>query len=176
MTGYLVLTARCTVGMVFLISTVTKLNGRAGFLAFLDWLRELTVVPEHWVVAVGVLMVTAEAVTLVLLPSPATYPAGLALAAVTMAFFAGAAAYIVRRGIAVPCRCFGAAVATPPMGRVEIARNLLLTLVATWAAAVAVLDPQPASPAPAIILALLLGGALGLVITHLDDLRRLFAP
>jgi hypothetical protein len=167
--GYLVLSTRCLLCAVLLVSVSTKL---LDFPAFLDWVRRLTVVPERRVPTVGVLMTVAETATLVLLIVPA-WLAGLVSAAVTMSFFAGSAVFLVRRGIAVPCRCFGEA--TAPMGVVEIVRNTLLTAVATAAAAVTVLDPQPTPPAPAIILAILLGGAIGLVITRLDDLRLMFA-
>jgi hypothetical protein len=41
---------------------------------------------------------------------------------------------------------------------------------------VAVFGPQSTVPVPEIVLAVLLGGAIGLVTTRLDDLRELFAP
>lgn len=171
MTGYLVLVARCLLAAVLLLSTTTKVSGRASFQAFRDWVRDLTVVPPRWVTRVAVLMTAVEAITLLMLALPATYPAGLILAALVMASFAGSAAVLVRRGITVPCRCFGAASAGRPMGATEIVRNILLTAIATSAAAAAVLAAPPIPAGAAIILAILLGGALGLVGTRLDDLR-----
>lgn len=176
MIDYLALTARCVVGTVLLVSVATKLNSRAGFVAFLDWLRELTVVPERRVLVLGASMVAVETVTLVLLLPQATYLAGLALAAATMAFFAGATMFLVQRGIAVPCHCFGAAASRRSMGPVEFGRDLLLAAIAAFAAVVAVFSPQSTVPVPEIILAVVLGGAIGLVTTRLDDLRQLFAP
>lgn len=175
MTGYLVLVARCLLAAVLLLSTTTKVNGRAGFQAFRDWVRDLRAVPERRVTQVAMLMTAVETITLLLLALPGTYPAGLVLAAVTMAFFAGSAVFLMRRGITVPCRCFGASASGRPMGATDIVRNLLLTVIATTAAAVAVLAAPPIPSSAAIILAVLLGGALGLVITRLDDLRQLFA-
>jgi uncharacterized membrane protein YphA (DoxX/SURF4 family) len=165
MIGYLVVAVRCLLCCVLLVSTSTKLRD---FPAFLTWLRRLRMVPERRIRQVGVLMTAIEAVTCVLVLLDL---AGLVLAAVTMAFFAGATGYLVRRGITVPCRCFGAA--TAPMGMVEVARNSLLALVAT---AAAVVSPQPVPPVPAIILAVLLGGGVGLVVTRLEDVRTLFVP
>jgi hypothetical protein len=175
MIGYLVLAARCSLVTVLLLSTATKVNRRAGFHEFLSWVRSLTVVPRRWVTRVGVLMVAVEAITLLLLVLSATYSAGLILAAMTMAFFAGSAAILVRRGIAVPCHCFGTPATRRPMGTVEIVRNTLLTVIATAAAAIVILEPPPVPPISTSILAALLGGAVGLVVTRFDDLRLLLA-
>jgi hypothetical protein len=175
MTGYLVFAARCCLVTVLLLSSATKLPWRGGFSEFLNWVRDLTVVPRRWVVRVGVLMVAVEAITLLLLLLPVIYAAGLVLSAVIMAFFAGSAVFLVSRGIAVPCRCFGAPVTRRPMGPVEIARNTALCAIATTAAVIVILDRPPLPPTDTSILAALLGGAVGLVSTRLDDLRQLYA-
>jgi hypothetical protein len=170
--GYLVLAARVTLGLVLLTSITTKIRDRGAFREFLGWLRRLTVVPARLVVAVGVAMVLAEAAALVLLAVPAAYPGGLALAAGMTAFFAAAIGWTRRRGVVVPCRCFGRA--TTPMGPVEIVRNLVLTAMGAAAAITAQLSPPP-GPSPVIVVqAALLGGGLAMVVVRLDDVVRLF--
>lgn len=169
MTGYLVFTVRFLLCVVLLVSTGSKLRD---FPAFVAWVRGLPVLPERRARGVAVAMTAAEAVAMVLLLVP-TFVAGLSLAAVLLAFFAAAAAFLVRRGVAVPCRCFGAGRA--PLGVADVVRNTLLTAVATAAAVITVLAPRPVPPVPAIVMAALVGGALGLVVTRLDDVWRLFA-
>jgi hypothetical protein len=173
MAAYLVLAARVTLGLVLLASIITKIRGRGAFAEFLGWLRRLAVVPTRLVVAVGVAMVLAEASALVLLAVPAAYPAGLALAAGMTACFAAAIGWIRRRGVLVPCRCFGRA--TAPMGPVEIVRNVVLTAMGATAAIGAQLGPFP-SPSPAVVAqAALLGGGIAMGAVRLDDVVRLFA-
>jgi hypothetical protein len=77
---------------------------------------------------------------------------------------------IIRRGMSVPCRCFGAS--SRSVGAAHLTRNLALAALAAAAAvAVAVyrgtgLSPEP----PEIWLALLSGAAVAAVIIRLDDI------
>ncbi|MEO3748741.1 MauE/DoxX family redox-associated membrane protein [Plantactinospora sp. B5E13] len=174
MTGYLVLVARFLVGAVLAVSIATKVGGRTAFPDFLGWLRELTVVPHRYVRTVGVAMLTTETAALVLLVPTATSVAGLTLAAVTIAGFAGSIAWLSRRGVSVPCRCFG--VSTRPMGRAEVIRNVLLSLLAGAAAVAAPAARQPELAQPETLLAALFGGAVALFVIRLDDVLELFAP
>ena len=119
-------------------------------------------------------MVTAEAASLTLLVLPATAALGLAAAGCVVAFFAGATGWLIRRGITVPCQCFGTS--TKPMGAAELVRNLLLTAV-SWSAALALfLGARPAPSASDGLPAAVLGVALALVVVRLDDVVELFRP
>jgi methylamine utilization protein MauE len=168
MTGYLLVSARGLVAAVLLVSAGSKLRGRAAFAGFGAWLGQLTVVPANRVTPVAALVAAAEAVAVPLLAIPATAIPGLALAAGLMAAFAAAIGVVTRRGVSVPCRCFG--VSARPLGAAHVTRNILLAAVALAAAAVAALRPGPA-PGPAdTALALLTGVAAAAVIVRLDDI------
>ncbi len=117
--------------------------------------------------------VTETAIVILLIPH-VTAGAGLALGAVTLAALAAGALVTVRRGIAVPCRCFGAS--ESPMSTWHVARDLLLALLASVAAvsaAAAGADaPAPAAGGIALTLAIAVTAAVPIVL--FDDLLSIF--
>jgi hypothetical protein len=97
---------------------------------------------------------------------------GLTTAAVLIAFFAGAIAWLHRRRTAVACRCFGTS--TRPMGTAEIVRNVVLSVVALAAASAAAAGPRSDPSGAAVLLAALFGGGLALLAIRFDEVFRLF--
>jgi hypothetical protein len=168
MTGYLLVSARTLMGAVLFVSAGSKVRSTAAFAGFGAWLGQLTVVPANQIKYVAVLVVAAEAVAVPLLAIPATAIPGLALAAVLMIAFAVSIGVVTRRGVPVPCRCFGAS--ARPLGPEHVTRNILLAAVAIAAAAMASLSPGPALGAASTGLALLTGIAAAAVIVRLDDI------
>lgn len=170
MTASAVLAVRAVLAVVLLVSVSQKVRSAAAVKDFLDWLHTLAAIPRRLVPLVGAAAVAAEAGTLVLLVLPWTGRVGLASAAVLIGFFAIAVGWLVRRGRAVACRCFG--VARRPMGAIEIVRNAVLSIAAATAAVVADGGVWAAKTVPAV----LLGAVLGLLITRAEDLVHLLIP
>jgi len=168
MTGYLLVSARALLGAVLLVSAGSKTRGRAAFAGFAAWLGQLTVVPANRIKPVAVLVVAAEAVAVPLLAIPATAILGLALAAGLMVMFAAAIGAVTRRGVSVPCRCFG--VSARPLGAAHVTRNILLAAVAAAAAVAASVSRGSGPGASGTALALLTGIAAAAVIVRLDDI------
>jgi hypothetical protein len=173
MSGQAVLTVRVMLALVLLVSVISKTRGRSAFAVFRHWVGELRVVPERLSATVAATLTAGEAVALALLVVPATAVAGLALTAAIMLVFAAAIAVIIRRGVSVPCRCFGGS--SRPMGRLEIARNLVLALLAASTAAVALLTSAPGlsaphASAPGAVAAIAAGAALAAAAVRLDRL------
>lgn len=98
-----------------------------------------------------------------LLAAPA---AGAAAALLLLAAFTAVLARALRRGVEVPCACFGRA-GGPPLSWVEVARNGLLAALAALALA-AGLDPRVPALLAAVNVVLVAGASAGL----LDLVRR----
>lgn len=176
--------ARCLVGVVFLVSAVTKLRSRAAFAEFVASLRATGLVPARWARRVAVVVVLTEAAipallavpVLIAVPAPLA-AAGFALATGVLGVFTVGLALAVSRGVRTPCRCFGASVA--PLGLPQIVRNALLTVTAA-AGLVAVLADGSAGwghthPAT-VAMACAVGLVLAILAITFDDLVDLFRP
>lgn len=175
--GYVIFAARVVLGCVFLVSTVSKLRGRAAFRAFRLSLRELSVLPRAWVTPAAALTAGAELCVVLLLLTGSTTVLGSALAVVLLAGFSAAIAISLRRGVRAPCRCFGRT--SRPLGVPHLARNALLLVVAASAVAASLAAPAASGaaalhPAGAAVAAAA-GLALALVVIVFDDIVELFA-
>ncbi|MFG1612176.1 MauE/DoxX family redox-associated membrane protein [Nonomuraea wenchangensis] len=172
---YLALTARCALGLVFLVAVIGKVRGRAAYEAFRRSVPELVPLPRGAASAVlPALVVAAECAVVVLLAVKSTAAAGLALAAAVLLAFTAGIGRALRAGVRASCRCFGM---TPsPLGRLHLVRNLALAALAV-AGASAVLAGAPGQPHPAGVALAVAGGALlALPAVFADDLAALFAP
>ncbi|MER6945853.1 MauE/DoxX family redox-associated membrane protein [Nonomuraea sp. NPDC000554] len=124
--------------VVFGASSLAKISRAEAFRSFVASVRSLRIVPARWASATAGVVVAVEIVTVGLLLTPPWYPAGLALAATVLAVFAVVAVVTRRRGLAVPCNCFGpgrggrrgAAAQGRPLGVPHAVRNALLAGVA----------------------------------------------
>jgi hypothetical protein len=166
MTGFLVLTTRITLGVVFGFAVWSKMRGRA---EFRDWVAGLGIVPARLTGPAAVAMIVVEGGAVLLIAVPSTEVAGLMLAGVVLAGFAGAIGLLRYRRVPVTCRCFGASAG--PMGAAEIIRNTVLSGAALTASRFAGGLPG----LPDVMLAALFGTALALLAIRSDEVFRLFA-
>jgi uncharacterized membrane protein YphA (DoxX/SURF4 family) len=162
---YLLVAARCLLGLVFAVSAFGKLRSPAAFRAEF---AGMAVVPGPAVGPVAALVIVLEAAVPVLLIVPATVPAGLLLAAALLVAFSVGIAVTLARGTGAACRCFGAA--GSPFGRRHLLRNGLLVALAAGAAAAGA-DTLP--PVPGALLSSFAGLVAALLVVGFDDLAAL---
>jgi hypothetical protein len=168
---YVLLGCQLFVGGLFAWSAVTKARDRA---AFRDSLEPFGVAPERRrAVAAGVIASEVLVVPLVLAPPSAI--AGFALGGVLLAVFAVAIARVVRAGLAVRCRCFGAEGAVLRVAHVW--RNAALAGVAALGAVLAATrgDADPTGAGEMTVTGLCALAVLVLV-SMFDEIVELVAP
>lgn len=165
---YVTLTARCALGLVFLVAVLGKVRDRDAFREFRRSVPGLA--PGLPPTATSVAVVAAESAAVVLLAVPRTAPAGLALAGAVLLAFATGIHRALREGRHATCRCFGTR--PSPAGRVHLARNLALTALAFGGLAAHLAAPGPVHPAGAAV-AVAGAGVLTLVFIFFDDLADL---
>lgn len=163
MTGYLALGCRWLLAGVFLVSLFGKLRGPAAYTAFVAATASLLATGTRQARVLAPLTIAAEAATIVALGFGR---AGLVAAAALLGCFTIELMRAVRRGSAVPCRCFGAS--TTPVGVHHVVRNVVLIGLAVAAAGFAG-DDAPLDPGALVVTAL--AAAVGVLVTaRLDDL------
>ncbi|MGW2231003.1 MauE/DoxX family redox-associated membrane protein [Streptomyces formicae] len=169
---YVTLALRCLIGVVFLASASSKVAGRGRLHAFKASVDAMGAVPGPLVPLVARLVVAAEfAVPLLLVLAPAL---GFPLACGLLVAFVAGIVGTLRRGTAVPCRCFGAS--SRPLGREHVVRNVLLTGCALVGEAGVLLSDGAANGGAAVAAALFAGACLAGLVILLDDLLELFRP
>jgi hypothetical protein len=170
----------CLVGLVFAVSSASKLRGRAAFDEFIRTTRVLAVatIPGYQVSRVGarrmgVAVVSGEIAVPVLMVVPGTAGIGLGIAIVLLTVFGVGIAAAMRRGLRTSCRCFGSSSA--PLGPRHLVRNALLVAAAATGLA---FGPDRIGSADPAGLAVAGAGAVVLValVVRLDDLIDLFTP
>lgn len=157
---------RGMLALVFLASAVAKAGNFGGFVAAV---RQLRLVPGTMPRPVARLVVAAEfgTVGLLLLPAPA---AGFGLAVVLAVLFSVVIEVSVRRGIRVPCPCFGAS--GDFLNRKQLVRNALLVVVAI----VGLLSPAGTVDLVEIMISVAVAGFLAAVVIRFDDVADLLMP
>ncbi|MBQ1159496.1 methylamine utilization protein MauE [Streptomyces sp. A73] len=174
---YLVLGARCLIGLVFLVSSLSKTVRKASFDDFVTSVAGMGLVRADRCRAVALLVVAVEYQVWLALAvgPPAVTAAGFALATGLLVVLAGAIARTLRRGVAATCRCFGTS--TSRLRPLHIVRNIALAAVALTGAAAVALSGSAASPgAGGAVVAAAGGLLLGGLAVFLDDLDELFGP
>ncbi|MFE7117317.1 MauE/DoxX family redox-associated membrane protein [Streptomyces sp. NPDC057654] len=153
--------------VVFAVAVVTKLSSAESFSAFARSVREFAGLSARRGRAAARLVAGAEAAgaVLLVLPRPLTM-AGFALLGCLLGSFTIAMAASLRRGLRVPCRCFGAS--TSSTGVLPLVRNGFLILVAAIGAA-GTFHGVPTAPG-GLAVAVGAGLVLGAVVTVLDDI------
>ena len=121
----MVLVARLLTAAVFVTAAGTKLFDHSGTR---ESVRDFGV-PAPFVLPVSVLLPWVELATAALLIAPATGWWGGLLALVLLATFTVAVSVNLGRGRTPECRCFGQ-LATSPVGRLTILRNIVLAIPA----------------------------------------------
>jgi hypothetical protein len=174
--SYVEVFCRCLIGVVFLVSAVSKLRGGRQFREFASSLRGMRLLPGRLVAPVAAVVAAAELAVPVLLaplPVPSLVVAGFALAALLLAGFAVAIVVVLRRGVQASCRCFGGSGAAP-FGWHHVIRNGVLTVVAALGGYAAL--GTSAVDLQALALTAPLGLVAALVTVRLDDIVDLFSP
>jgi hypothetical protein len=170
----------CLVGLVFAISSASKLHGRMAFSEFLRTTRILAVatIPGHEVSRdgarrIGIAVVCGETAVPVLLVVPGTAGVGLGIAVLLLTVFGVGIAAAMRRGLRTSCRCFGSAAA--PLGRRHLVRNAMLAAAAATGLA---FGPDRVGQVEPTGLVVAGAGALivAALVVRLDDLIDLFTP
>ncbi|MFE7571788.1 MauE/DoxX family redox-associated membrane protein [Streptomyces sp. NPDC057539] len=169
---YLALGIRCLIGVVFLVSSVSKVAGRGRFREFVLSVDGMNILPAALVRPVAVCVVVTECAVWILLVAPAGAVAGLTVAAGLLAALAVAISGALRRGVAASCRCFGASAA--PLGRLHVVRNWTLVALAVTGALASRAD-GPAHMA-AVLVTVTAGLMLGCLVAVLDEIAGLFRP
>jgi hypothetical protein len=168
---YFALGIRCLIGTVFVVSSISKVAGRAAFGQFVSSVRGLRLPVAAPAAPLAALVTAAEFAVCVLLGVNEVV-AGYALALALLAGFSAAIASALARGVPASCRCFGASGAL--LGRHHIVRNAVLGLVAASGLAVGA-QPQQLRPG-GVVVAVAAGVTLGGLVAVLDDIVAVFRP
>jgi hypothetical protein len=175
MSWSIALLARLSLSAVFLVSAGSKLATAPARGAFAEAVTVFGAVPARWSrVAAGLVVLIELAAAVGLCVSPLSRPALYGAAALLLAF-ALALAVGLRRGVMMPCGCFGAshAPARPP----EIWRNLLLAALAVIGAA---RDGAPtallAGPAAAVVDRLIIAAFVTVLAAGFADFTDVLHP
>jgi Methylamine utilisation protein MauE len=165
--------ARLALSAVFLLSAAGKLVpgiGRAGLRTAVESFGR---VPPRWSGRVAVLVVGVECAVAVALWWGVTGRWALLGAAAILLLFALVLWHGVRRGVAVPCACFGSS--RSPAGTAEVWRNLVLAAIAVaGAAGYTASAPLLGGPAAAVVDRLLIAAAVSVAAAGFTDYAQLF--
>jgi hypothetical protein len=116
--------------------------------------------------------VIAEVAAAVTVALPVEARWGFILSGLLLMAFTGAIVRAIRRGAAVPCRCFGPS--TRPPDRWHVVRNAALLAVCGVGAVAGSLDPSSRPETSVVSIA---GGvAVALLLINLDSIAALFKP
>ncbi|WP_158778804.1 MauE/DoxX family redox-associated membrane protein [Streptomyces cellulosae] len=172
MEHYLSTWIRSLVGLVFLVSSLSKVSGRRAFDEFAAAVETLAPVPgARRLLAPVVVALEFGVCVLLALPVPGVFRYGAWLATSLLLSFALGIALAVRRGTNTACRCFGRTSA-PVSGR-QALRNLALAIPTGSSA---LLGPAYGSTAAGTALTTVIGLTCGALVITLDDIVDLFRP
>lgn len=169
--AHLELACRALLAVVLAAAATGKLR-RRDFEAFVAALGGFGVPAALARAPLAVVVVALEAVAAVLLvAAPA---AGYALALGLIAVFTAALRRVMRSGLRVACRCFGAS--TAPVDVAHLVRNVaLIAVIGLGIFAGALADGEPRALSVRV-LAIACGALAGVAITRWDDLAYVVRP
>lgn len=164
--AYLEIGCGVLLAVVFGWSAAGKLRSPA---AFGEFARSLAPLVRRYTPAAVLLTAAEVALAPLVLVAPAW---GFGLACVLLAVLAAGVLVVVRRRLAVRCRCFGAG--GGQLGVRHAVRNLVLLAVGAAGLAATVAGPAGSTAVGALLAA---GAAvvLATLVNHLDDVVELFA-
>ena len=167
---YVLLAGRAVIGVVFLVSALSKVRRRRAFTEFTGSVGALVPAARGVAPVLAAASVAAEFAIAAATLWGRSQRWGLAAAGLLLILFSAVLALAIRRGVTTPCRCLGAS-AQPP-GAPQLIRNAVLFAVC----AVGVLGSSDAVVHPAGA-AVALGAAAVVVLLAVaaDDLAVLFA-
>jgi methylamine utilization protein MauE len=162
---------QCVLILVFAVSATSKIRDRTSLRAFR--VATTTLLPRGAVRAaapVAAAVIVTEIACVVTLALPGTVRIGLLLSIGLLAAFTLAIGTALRRGTAVPCRCFGASAA--PLGVRHLVRNGILI---TIAGAAVLTDGQRSGALTELATATGAAAVVALLLINLDAVVDLFA-
>lgn len=161
----LFLVSQLAIGLVFLTASVNKLRDISGFFAGIN---EYGIVPAYLVRAVGVAVVVAEALVALSHLSGWLLVVAVPASVVLLSAFLIAIVVTIRRGLTVPCLCFGVG-ADHETASLRSAIRLISILAIEAALLYRLLGssdwPSPLARSGGELLAALLAAALALTIS-----------
>jgi hypothetical protein len=163
------MSCRVLLMVVFTVAVVSKLRSAESFGAFVRSVQGFAVLSPRRGHLVACLVIGAEVAGIVLLLLPGRMAfAGFALVGCMLGVFTLAIGASLRRGVRVPCRCFGAS--TSNAGLLHLVRNSSLIAVAVTGA-VGTFHGLPEAPG-GLAVAVGTGLVLGFIVTVLDDISE----
>jgi hypothetical protein len=168
---YVDVASRLLLLTVFVLALAGKVSGRGAWDEFVASIGKMAVIDTSKAPMAAVATTVAEAGVVVLAVVPLRWAgsASFVLAAGLLGCLTLAVLRTVRRGTAVPCRCFGAS--DTPLGMPHVVRNALLVVVALAGLAASFVS-GPFDVGLAVVVAVF-GAALGLLMARWDDLVSL---
>ncbi|MEV1171780.1 MauE/DoxX family redox-associated membrane protein [Nonomuraea sp. NPDC049784] len=168
---YVDVASRLLLLTVFALALGSKISSRGAWSEFVASTRAMAVVDDAKVPVAAAATAVAEAgvIALAVLPFRWAGSAAFVLAAGLLGCLTVAVTMVVRRGAAVPCRCFGAS--KTPLGVEHVVRNLILVVVALLGLAGSLVSGSY-DPGFSVV-AGVFGAALGLLMARWDDLVSL---
>lgn len=160
--------------MTFAYSAASKVAGRAAYADFRGWLRSAAGVPRSIIGPAAAATVALEAGAAGAVLVPALAPAGFAVACLLLAAFSAGMRSMIRRRVAVPCRCFGTG--HRPPGPAHLVRNAILLAVAALGLVLTAVGAGPPPLGADAVLACVAGATAALLLVNLDELVVLYRP
>ncbi|GAA3246412.1 MauE/DoxX family redox-associated membrane protein [Nonomuraea helvata] len=168
---YVDVASRLLLLTVFALALGSKVSSRSAWNEFVRSIRTMAVIDNAKAPAAAVATAVAEAGVIVLAVIPLRWAGSLSfvLAAGLLGCLTVAVIMVVRRGAAVPCRCFGAS--TTPLGVEHVVRNGILIAIALLGLGASLVN---GSFEPGFgIVAGVFGAVLGVLMSRWDDLVSL---
>jgi hypothetical protein len=168
---YVDVASRLLLLTVFAFALAGKVSSRRAWSEFVESIRAMAVLDAPKVPPAAAATAVAEAGVIVLAVIPLRWAGSAAfiLAAGLLGCLTVAVAIVVRRGAAVPCRCFGAS--ETPLGVPHVVRNLVLVATALLGLAASLVNGS--FDVGLCVVVAVFGAALGLLMARWDDLVSL---
>jgi hypothetical protein len=165
------LACRVLLGTVFAVSVLSKVRSVGQWRAFSSWVGGLPLRPLRVKAAPGALAV-AEAAVVVLVAVPPCAVAGLVAGSVLCLTLTIGLYLAVRAGSHEPCHCFGAS--SEPLSRRQVVRNALLLAAAVTGAVSAAAGLARMTQPAEVVLTVIAGLAAAIAVIFFDDIAAMF--
>jgi hypothetical protein len=167
----LLVASQVCIALLFALAVRSKVWTRDAFRSYVASVRDFQVVPPDRAPAAALVVLAAEASSVVLTVWPGRARIGLVLATSLLGGLTLLAAIAVRRRLSAPCRCFGSS--SRRIDARHVVRNALATAIAAGGTLLAFVLPTTTS-VPHLALGAALGAAACFVVVRFDDLADLF--
>jgi hypothetical protein len=174
--GYVAWSARTALGVMFVLSAVSKSRSAVSFREFRDGMVALAPWTARVATSCAVAVLVCEWVTVVLLTVPgwpeSVAAGGFVVAMALLGTFSMVLVAALRRGVVVGCRCFGSA--ARPVDGVQVLRNVVAVAVAMAGLVSLVVGGGASLGREGTAIAVVAGLVVGVLLVALDDVVHLF--